>query len=187
MEMDFTEHLERSLISLISILLSCCSSPTSQKKAYDIAELQIRNENGIILTGGKAFTGRLYALNNADTVFIREYKDGLEHGLHKSWYPNQQVAEIRHYQEGKKTGSHSGFWVNGQRKYLYKFVNDLYEDTQYEWYANGRPFSKRTYADGHERGLQQVWSTDGKIISNYEAKNGRNYGNIGKKSCLSKT
>lgn len=174
------------LISLIFVFASC-SDPTPSLKAYNITELEVVNENGIIRSEGKPFSGKLFALNMKDTLFIKEYKDGLEHGVHKSWYTNKQLAEIRYYQDGKKIGVHSGFWDNGQRKFVYNFANDLYENTQYEWYPTGRQFSRRDYIHGHENGLQKVWGTDGKLRSNYEAKNGRNYGNIGKKNCLSKT
>ena len=168
-------------------LFSCCGDTTMLKEQFNIAGRTIKNENGVIICDGKPFTGRLYALNNTDTVFIREYSEGLEDGLHKLWYANKRIAEIRYYREGKKTGLHTGFWENGQKKYEYNFANDLYEDKQYEWYPTGQAFSKKTYKQGHENGLQQVWTPDGKIRSNYEAKNGRNYGNIGKKNCLSKT
>ena len=180
------EHPVQLLINLLFVFISC-SGPTPSLKAFNIAELEVIIENGIVLTQGKPFSGKLFALNNTDTLFIKEYRHGLEHGLHKSWYMNKQIAEIRYYQDGKKIRVHSGFWENGQRKFVYNFANDLYEDTQYEWYPTGRQFAKRNYKNGHENGLQKVWDIDGKLRSNYEAKNGRNYGNIGKKNCLSKT
>ncbi|MES3018619.1 MAG: hypothetical protein V4721_12600 [Bacteroidota bacterium] len=183
--MDFTAHRVLLLISLLSILSGCSRYVPEPKKAFNIAELAVRKENGVIILDGEPFSGRLYALSNRDTIFIREYSEGLEDGLHKLWFPNKQIAEIRYYRKGKKTGLHTGFWDNGQKKYQYTFSEDLYEDMQYEWYSTGQAFSKKEYKQGHENGLQQVWSLDGKIKSNYEAKNGRNYGNIGKKNCLS--
>ena len=175
------------LINLIGILLISCAHETVPKKEFNIATIRITNTNGIISSAGKPFTGRLYALENADTVFIKEYLLGTEDGLHKIWYPNCQVAEIRYYQAGRKTGLHTGFWPNGQKKYEYRFIDDLYEKTQLEWYPSGKTFSRKAYKDGHENGIQQTWSEDGKLRTNYEAKNGRNYGNIGKKNCISKT
>lgn len=185
--MDFMEHRVQFLISLIGLTFSCCGETARPKVEFNIAGLAVKNENGVIFFQDKPFTGKLYALSNQDTVFIREYTLGLEDGLHKLWFNQKQVSEIRYYQAGKKTGLHTGYWENGQKKYEYSFVNDLYAGTQYEWYPTGQVFSKKAYKEGHENGLQQVWTPDGKLKSNYEARNGRNYGNIGKKNCLSKT
>lgn len=186
MAMDFMAHRVLLLINLITILFVSCSAEKPPKTEFNVAGLEIKNKNGVLFCDNKPFSGRLYALNNTDTSFIRDYSNGLEDGIHKLWYPNKQIAEIRYYREGKKSGLHFGFWDNGQKKYSYSFENDLYEDKQYEWYPNGQAFSRRTYKKGHESGIQQTWTQEGKLRSNYEARNGRNYGNIGKKNCQSK-
>ncbi len=155
-------------------------------KLYNAESIHLKSENGIIHTDSGLFTGRLFALNRAgDTVFTKEYRQGIEDGAHKAWYPNGQLQELRHYAAGKKTGINTGYWPNGTNRYQYHFVNDLYEGLQYEWYSTYKPYSKKTYLHGYEQGLQQTWNADGSIRSNYEAKNGRNYGNIGKKNCYS--
>jgi antitoxin component YwqK of YwqJK toxin-antitoxin module len=188
MEMVFTAHLVLLRISTIVILLSVitsCAIKSDRLNEFNVAQVDIQNKNGVIFKDGKPLTGMLYALSDqSDTMFTREYREGLENGIHRMWYPNCVVQEVRFYSSGKKVGTHLGYWGNGQRKYQYNFKNDLFEETQYEWYMDGKPFSKKEYKDGHEHGLQQTWTIDGKLRSNYEAKNGRNYGNIGRKGCF---
>ena len=47
---------------------------------------------------------------------------------------------------------------------------------QWEWYQSGSTFKKINLVDGREEGLQQSWRENGKLYSNYEAKNGRIFG-----------
>ena len=187
--MAFSEHRAQLLTSLITlfVFVTGCFQGTGVRREFNIDNILIKNENGTLFTNSKPFTGRLYALSNGgDTIYTRDYLNGLEDGMHKLWYSNRTICEVRYYSSGKKTGRHTGYWENGRKKFQYTFQNDLYEGTQYEWYINGKLFSKKNYTNGHEMGLQQTWNPNGKTRSNYEARNGRNYGNIGKKNCFSK-
>ncbi|MDF3077024.1 MAG: variant repeat-containing protein [Sphingobacteriaceae bacterium] len=189
--MAFTARRALSAIKLLVLAaagLASCGNvrQDTSLKAINVDSLELRTENGLMYSGTKAFSGRVYALTSAgDTIFSKSYRDGAEDGQQKLWFSNKQLQEKRWYKDGKKDGVSYGYWPNGSRRYKYHLAKDVYEGVQYEWYPNGRLFSKKIYKSGQESGLQQTWEENGKIKSNYEARNGRNYGNIGKKNCYS--
>lgn len=190
MAMDFMAlraRLAINLAVLILLMVSCDERACIIKlKSYSMDKVHLKNLNGVWYNGQTPFSGIVYALTaQGDSIFSRSYVEGMEDGMHKGWYPNGNVQELRFYTSGKKTGINKGYWPDGRKRYLYQFDNDLYEGTQYEWYSNGKLYSKKNYHLGYERGLQQSWNPDGTVKSNYEARNGRNYGNIGKKNCYS--
>lgn len=53
------------------------------------------------------------------------------------------------------------------------------------WHPNGQLAEVRRYVDGREDGLQQSWTSDGVLYLNYEVRNGRRYGLINSRPCLS--
>ncbi|MBC8051630.1 MAG: membrane-binding protein [Sphingobacteriaceae bacterium] len=190
MEMVFTAARALLVIKGVIALLFLVSCKQSHNKreliGYNVDSIDLKNVNGVFHNGEEPLTGLLYALHpKGDSVFSRSYVNGLEDGLHKQWYSNSTLQEKRHYLLGKKEGLSLGYWPDGTRRYLYQFIADLHEGIQYEWYSNGKLCSKKNYRGGYESGLQQSWNPDGSIKSNYEARNGRNYGNIGKKNCYS--
>ena len=187
MEMAFTARRALSAISICLLLLGiACASKDEEPESFDIISINLKMVNGIVYNGSRLFTGRVYALTRTgDSIVNKAYKNGLEHGMQKTWYPNKKLQEVRWYKEGKKTGINLGYWPDGRLKYKYQFVSDLYGGIQYEWHSNGELYSKKTYAAGYESGLQQSWHIDGTIRSNFEARNRRNYGNIGRKNCFS--
>jgi len=175
-------------IGLLTVLASSCNfAPPRPKLAlFNANSLNLADNNGVLFSGKEPFTGKLYAINHKkDSLFSKEYINGKEDGLQKLWFPNGQLQEIRFFTEGKKTGTHTGYWPNGQKRFQYTYAGDIYEGTQYEWFSNGKMYSKKNYHLGYEDGMQQSWTESGEIKSNYEARNGRNYGNIGKKNCYS--
>jgi antitoxin component YwqK of YwqJK toxin-antitoxin module len=188
--MDFMVNRELLVIKvlIIGLLLAGCGFTEKRPslKSYCADSLRLQNKNGVLFSGAEPFTGKLYALTHSgDSIFSKEYIMGQEDGIQKLWYPNAALQEIRFYTAGKKTGKHTGYWPDGRKRFQYTYSRDIYEGTQYEWFSNGRLCSKKNYHEGYENSLQQSWTPDGAIKSNYEARNGRNYGNIGKKSCYS--
>ena len=133
----------------------------------------------------KKFCGTVYKLYpNLDTAFIGKYVNGLEHGLHKKWYPNKQLLESRLYSLGKKIGKHVGYWEGGNKKFEYNFKNGEHDGILIEWYQGGQPYKAFHYKNGYEDGSEKMWWENGTIRANYVVKNGRRYGLIGLKLCM---
>jgi antitoxin component YwqK of YwqJK toxin-antitoxin module len=178
-------------INIIVALLCCAGVESCSHKPqyYRTDDSTIRLVNDMWYQGNEPLTGMVYQCSpKGDTLFLQEVRAGKPDGTTTLWYPRtatgtQQVQEIRLYAQGKREGVHTGYWQNGNKKFEYTYTNDLHHGIQKEWYANGSPYRVATYHEGYEHGLQQAFTDDGLLSVNYDARNGRNYGNIGKKRC----
>ena len=133
----------------------------------------------------KKFSGTIFNLYpNGDTSMTAHYFNGLEHGILKKWYPNKQLAESRSFQAGKKEGKHIGFWEDGKPKFEFYFTKGEHDGIANEWYSNGQAYKAFHYTMGYETGSQKMWWENGVIRANYVVKQGRRYGLIGLKLCM---
>lgn len=131
------------------------------------------------------FSGYVFKLyTSKDTAFLETYWNGLEQGVHQKWYPNKQLAEYRIFHLGKKEGKHVGFWEDGKPKFEYHFLEGELQGVTNEWYQNGQPYKVMHYKKGYEEGSQKMWWENGVIRANYVVKQGRRYGLIGLKLCM---
>jgi antitoxin component YwqK of YwqJK toxin-antitoxin module len=190
MEMVFMEQpvrLRNKLFVLVLFIIAQSCNSTSPTLSYDTDNVKLETKNGIVFKDGKTFTGHLYTLTDSthDSLFSAFYKAGKQDGAVVKWYPDGKLMERRSYEENVKIGIHSGFWQNGNKKFLYHFVNGNYEGIQQRWFESGKLYQEKTYKKGQEEGLQREWDNMGSLMINYEAHNGRQYGNIGKKHCAS--
>lgn len=118
-----------------------------------------------------------------DTMEIRTYHKGLEHGTWKKFYPGGIVRELRYFENGQKTGDLITWWENGQKQSHYLFKNGEYEGTCREWNMEGKLVREMNYHKGYEEGSQKQWYDDGNIRSNYVIIKGRRFGLLGTKNC----
>lgn len=133
----------------------------------------------------KKFSGYIFKLySNRDSLRVGSYWNGLEEGVHQKWYPNKQLAEYRFFHLGKKEGKHVGFWEDGKPKFEYHFLDGELQGVTNEWYQNGQPYKVMHYKKGYEEGSQKMWWENGVIRANYIVKQGRRYGLIGLKLCM---
>jgi antitoxin component YwqK of YwqJK toxin-antitoxin module len=121
---------------------------------------------------------------NGDPASFTSYRNGLQHGMQKTWYSNKTVSEIRYFDMGQKAGTHKGYWEDGSLKFEYEFHGGEHHGVLREWYRNGQPYKVFHYDKGYESGSQKMWWENGLIRANYVVKNGRRYGLIGLKLCV---
>jgi len=133
----------------------------------------------------KKFSGTIFNLYpNGDTSMTGQYFNGLEQGVFKKWYPKRQLAESRSFEAGKKMGKHIGFWEDGKPKFEFYFTKGEHDGIANEWYSNGQAYKAFHYTMGYENGSQKMWWENGVIRANYVVKQGRRYGLIGLKLCM---
>ena len=133
----------------------------------------------------KKYSGYIYDhFENGDTAYVGSYLNGIEEGVFKKWYRTNQLAEYRAYHEGKKVGKHVGFWEDGQPKFDFNFIAGELHGESNEWYPNGQAYKAFHYKMGYENGSQKMWWENGIIRANYVVKEGRRYGLIGLKLCM---
>jgi antitoxin component YwqK of YwqJK toxin-antitoxin module len=133
----------------------------------------------------KKYSGYIYdRFENGDSAFVGSYLNGIEEGVFKKWYRNNQLGEYRTYHSGKKVGKHVGFWEDGQPKFDFNFIAGELHGESNEWYPNGQAYKAFHYKMGYENGSQKMWWENGIIRANYVVKQGRRYGLIGLKLCM---
>ena len=175
------------LSATAAIFLSCSGkNHIPALPAFNADSIVLTEKDNFIYNAGHFFTGRIYKLSPGnDTLFVQDILQGLKNGYSKFFYETGMPAEIRYFAAGKKEDAAEAWWPNGQKRFEYHYKNDLYEGLQQEWFANGQLYSSKNFLHGYEHGMQQNWDSTGGILANYEARNGRNYGNIGQKHCKS--
>lgn len=185
------EHPVRLLVNFLLISWLAFSSCTSQEEKVSLPLIEVTNEDiksqgGITYVEQKPYSGTLYKLypGTTDTLYIRNYLLGKEHGYWKQFHPGNELAEHRYFRNGKKEGEHIGYYVGGQPRFSYQLANDVYEGNNREWNADGKLILDMNYLAGQEEGPQKVWYDNGKIKANYVIKNGRRFGLLGTKNCL---
>ncbi|MEI7588415.1 MAG: toxin-antitoxin system YwqK family antitoxin [Chitinophagia bacterium] len=131
------------------------------------------------------FSGTIFnTYPNGDTSMIGHYLNGLEEGAFKKWYPNHQLLEWRIFHLGKKVSKHLGFWEDGKPRFEFYFTQGEHDGEANEWYANGQAYKAFHYSMGFENGSQKMWWDNGVIRANYVVKQGKRYGLIGLKLCM---
>lgn len=188
-EVDILEHPERLLsntLILLCLICSCEKFKSPQPTLANIDTLGWVNKGKLKLYKGGPFTGKVFKLDSLseDTLFIENYKSGLQHGSFKRFYPNHHMFEEREYRMGNKEGKHLGYWDNGRLAFEYILREDVYHGNLRAWNRAGQIIKSLHYSHGQQIGHQQLWDDNGAIRTNYVIKNNRRYGLLGTKNCV---
>ena len=162
--MDFLVQPERLLVKGLLIGLMACSQPPAPPENIE--------------------TMVTYFPGTTDTLEVRSYIQGTEHGRWLKFYSRGQLMEERFFDHGKKVDTLRIWWPNGVLQAQIPFNNDEYEGETVEWNQAGQMIRRMHHQQGHEEGAQQQWYDDGSVRSNYVIKNGRRYGLLGTKNCV---
>jgi hypothetical protein len=76
-------------------------------------------------------------------------------------------------------------WPDGRPRTEGTFLRDVRHGEFRSWHANGQLAELRHYVDGREVGRQQSWTPEGVLFLNYELRNGRRYGLVNARPCVS--
>jgi antitoxin component YwqK of YwqJK toxin-antitoxin module len=176
---------------LLIVLIQACSGNKAPGKmpVFNVADLNVRIENGLLIQNNLPFTGVIYALQSqkTDTAEIISFSQGREHGVWKKFYPGGKLAEIRRFNNGKKVGRLQAWWPGGKQKLDFNFEDGEYQGLCREWHQDGKLLSAMNYEKGYESGPQLQYYADGKVKANYIIANGRRYGLLGTKDCKNVT
>jgi hypothetical protein len=159
---------------------------TSQGRTVLADDAELSRKRGLLFYRGDLFTGLVEQFDADGVLRTRnQYEMGRRHGDCRRWYSDGTLESVREYRENRKHGQHAGWFEKGQKKFLMHFDRGSYIGERKEWYASGKPFALFQYEFGKEVGLQRVWGPSGNLRSNYVVRNGRRYGLIGAKPCVS--
>lgn len=132
----------------------------------------------------KIDTEVLFSPGTRDTLAVRQFCEGKEHGRWVKYYATHQLMEERYFENGVKVDTLRIWWDNGVLQAQYPFNNGEYEGECAEWNREGKMIRRMHYKQGHEVGLQQQWYDDGSLRSNYIMQDGRRFGLLGTKNCI---
>ena len=174
----------KALVCLFSflIIISC----DSKVRRLSIDDNELKLEDSIMLYKKKPYTGILFSKVDTTTTYSVTYVKGKKEGKEQQFYLNGDLAVERFYTQGKKSGTHRAWWNNKQPKFIHHYDNiGNFVGAQREWYSNGQMNKEFNYREGQEEGTQKLWDVDGKIIANYQVRNGEKFGLIGSEFCKS--
>jgi len=141
---------------------------------------------GVLEFEGQPFMGTREGRAEDGAVVERmPFRDGFRHGVARAWYANGVPRYERRYVEGDEDGLHRGWYLTGGLKFEFRFEDGLLSGLAREWFEDGILFKEFRYVLGHEDGLQRMWYEDGELRANYVVMDGRRYGRIGAKGCVS--
>lgn len=179
------------LLLLAPALPSCTGGESGPPRAISRIvtspdDPRLRHRNGLLYLGDSLFGGTLVErYPDGSRASVAPYAEGRVDGMMLAWYPDGTHRYERRFVAGKREGDHRGWWENGRLQFLFHFRDDLHEGLAEEYFPSGQPFRKFTYSHGAESGSQRMWNADGSLRANYVVMNGRRYGSIGSRPCIS--
>jgi antitoxin component YwqK of YwqJK toxin-antitoxin module len=179
------EQLVSRLLFCFFFILSSCSKHENILRISSV-DSELNLAKNVVVYKGLPFSGQAYALypKSSDTLWTRNYKNGLKNGVWKRHYPAGELKEKRRFVNGKKEGDYFGYYLGGAQNFIFQFNNGEYNGTNRIWTKKGLLIEEGNFNNGYESGVQKTWYLNGKVKSNYIIKNNRRYGLLGTKNCV---
>ena len=189
MEVDIMVRLGQlvsrfKLVCFFLVFFSCSEKKDAVVLNYSESELDLFKN--VVAYKNFPLSGKVYKLysKTVDTLWVRNYKNGVKNGVWKKYYPDGSLKEIRQFINGEKEGDFLGYYNSGAKNFVFQFVDGEYDGTNKIWTNKGLLIELGNFKKGYELGVQKTWYLNGKIKSNYIIKNNRRYGLLGTKNCI---
>jgi hypothetical protein len=88
---------------------------------------------------------------------------------------------------GEKSGRRVTMGPHGQVRTEATYFRGVLVGEYRTYYDSGAPYELRHFVNGREEGVQQSWTEGGELYLNYEVRDGRRYGLVNAKPCLTVT
>jgi antitoxin component YwqK of YwqJK toxin-antitoxin module len=113
----------------------------------------------------KKFTG--VKPNYLDGKLVSEitYRDGIRHGLTKTYYASGVIKQIIPYCSGLKCDTARWFYEDGKLFRNTPYLNDMIHGTQVQFYRNGRVKASMSYEMGIRKNDLQEYYENGKPVT----------------------
>ena len=114
------------------------------------------------------FTGiRRYFSGNNQLSYETTLKNGVRHGLTKSYYADGQVRQTFWYENGLREDSAKWYTAEGQLFRSTPYKNDTIHGTQVQYFRNGRTRAKIGFEKGLRNFFFEEYMSNGRLITNY--------------------
>ncbi len=150
-----------SIISILSVILisGCNGSGNAQKDA--------QAETDTTTVADTGFTGITQGMSGQYIVNETTYKNGVRHGLKKTFYQSGKVRQTFWYENGLRQDSSRWYFEEGQLFRTTPYKNDTIDGIQKQFYRTGKLKAKIGFEKGLRTTFFQEFTTDGKLVSGY--------------------
>lgn len=104
--------------------------------------------------------------------------------VRRTYFANGAIAAERRYIGDREEGRHVGWWENGRLRFDFTYRDGVMEGEAREWFEDGGLYRVTHYRRGQEEGAQQMWWPDGSLRASYAVRDGRRFGLLGAKGCV---
>lgn len=146
------------LIILIIMSVSGCTGKSSGKKGTN---------NDTITVPDTGYTGITKYSSNDRLLKEVTFRNGVRHGLMRSFYPGGQQYQTFWYENDLREDSAKWYYLEGQVFRSSPYKHDTLDGIQKQYYRNGKLKAKIGYTKGLRNPLFEEYTQDGKLIKGY--------------------
>jgi hypothetical protein len=150
-----------SIITILSVILisGCNGGGNSRKNALADTDTTTVADTG--------FTGITQGMSGQYIVNETTYKNGVRHGLKKTFYQSGKMRQTFWYVNGLRQDSSRWFYEEGQLFRTTPYKNDTIDGIQKQFYRTGKLKAKIGYEKGLRTLFFQEFTPDGKMVGGY--------------------
>jgi hypothetical protein len=155
------KKISGSLIIIVSLLIlfGCNGKGGAKKESQNTDEISAVPDTGY--TGIKKF------MSGSTVVRETSFKNGVKHGLSKSFYPNGNPRQTFWYENGLRADSAKWYFEGGQVFRTTPYKNDTIDGIQKQYYRIGKLKANLGYQKGLRTPLLEEFTQEGKLITGY--------------------
>lgn len=112
-------------------------------------------------------------LESQESVSLVEFKNGKQHGVECSWYPNGKKRSLSYSTNGYADGKFTWWYETGNTKMVTDFKNGKNDGVVTTWHENGLKSWTANFKDGIKNGLDTKWYENGKKMEEVNYKDGK--------------
>tara|TARA_B100000686_G_scaffold76341_1_gene82280 strand:- start:4656 stop:6947 length:2292 start_codon:yes stop_codon:yes gene_type:complete len=125
----------------------------------------------------KPFSGKVFELyDNGEKHWEKVYKNGVEDGYYKSWYPNSNPQMKVMLRKGKWHGKYTFWYENSKVKEEIRYSNGVKNGKFVFWNEDGVKIEQGHYNNGRKHGLNFVYHDDGSKQQQISYRDGQLHG-----------
>ncbi len=148
------------LIIAATIIVSGCTGKSSAKKGSSA-------ENDTVTVPDTGYTGIKQYFSSDRLMKEVTFKNGVRHGLTKTFYPGGQLYQTFWYENGLREDSSGYYYTEGQIFRTTPYKRDTIDGIQRQYYRTGNLKAKIGYSKGLRTPYLEEFNQNGKLIGAY--------------------
>jgi len=130
----------------------------------------LKNESvaeDVMTVADTGFTGVKQYYSPTNLVYEATLKNGVRHGLMKTFYAGGQVRVTYWYENGLREDSAKWYYEDGRLFRSTPYVKDTIHGIEVQYFKNGRTRAKIGYEKGLKTFFLEEYMSNGKLITDY--------------------